>query len=255
MPPAAVQFWTEKAWKTENKMSQRLSIGVATISDLEALPDWYSLTDVAPSVCDALRNDTVPKLLQANTFGCLGAAIGNTFNANLEALIGLPLDRWRYARTRVVVMRLADRPIAVLSMGPPPTSFWDRMMTDTVKAWVADDRVTDPEDFPRDVHQFILATLVIDKLQLVAVSPDHRGRGHGRRLVRYAVETARQGQSALLYGQIDGSNRALHAFYSGLGFEILDPGEPLNLFMVTGGWDDYLSGSPSEAFFAKQFRG
>lgn len=236
-------------------MSKRLTIGVAEVSDLEALPEWYAMTDVAPSVVDALRNDTVPKLLQARAFGFLGAAIGNSFDANLGALLGLPLDRWRYARTRVVVMRLADHPIAVLSMGPPPIAFWDRMMTDHVKAWAAGTRVTEPEDLPPDIHRFVLATLAIDKLQLVAVSPEHRGRGHGRRLVRYAVNTARQGKSALLYGQIDGSNRALHAFYSGLGFEILDPGEPLDVFLVTGGWDDYLSGSPTEAFFAKQFRG
>lgn len=236
-------------------MGKRLTLQPATHAELASLSDWYATTGVAPAVVSAIRDDTVPKFIQAHNGGFLGTAVGGTFHSNLQALLDLPLDRWRYARTYVAALRLDGRTIGMLHIGPPPRHYWDYLLTPTVRAWTERVESTGLEDVPEDVARFITGTLVIDKVALVAVTPDERRRGHGIRLIKHALHTARTGKSAILYGQFSETNAGMRAFYTKAGFDALQPGEPLDIYMATGTIGTKFDGNPTEAFFVKRFRG
>jgi len=59
-------------------------------------------------------------------------------------------------------------------------------------------------------------------VHLVAVSPDHRGRGIGRTLVLDAAARLRERGVPKLNLQVRGDNPGVVAFYESLGFEVED---------------------------------
>jgi GNAT superfamily N-acetyltransferase len=94
--------------------------------------------------------------------------------------------------------------------------------------------------------------LVVAKIHALAVHPDRQRKGYGTLLMRDAVNIARCGEMAMLYGQF-GPQRNLRPFYSSLGFDVLSQGEPLNVTMATGQANDYIACPPTETFIVKIF--
>lgn len=87
---------------------------------------------------------------------------------------------------------------------------------------------------PSDLLTFMLAALNVAKLHVVAIHPDHQGRGRAKRLANPALARAVKGGTTMVYGQFSGNDHDLRPFYSTLGFTLLKPGEPLSLTVATG---------------------
>ncbi|MBI3932355.1 MAG: ribosomal protein S18-alanine N-acetyltransferase [Acidobacteria bacterium] len=76
----------------------------------------------------------------------------------------------------------------------------------------------DPE---RGIRAYCVFETVVDEMHIhnLAVHPDHRRRGLGRRLLRLALETARGRGAETAHLEVRASNWAALALYRALGFE------------------------------------
>ena len=74
----------------------------------------------------------------------------------------------------------------------------------------------------RPSENAILACRLIDRLQNIAIAPEHRGRGYGRALILHLLDRYR-GQGVLQVGT--GGRTA--AFYASCGFEVSPYAEEL----------------------------
>lgn len=74
---------------------------------------------------------------------------------------------------------------------------------------------------PQRVLGYVLFWHVTDEIHLlnVAVDPNERRRGHGRRLVEEVIDYARTHEAAKVLLEVRVSNAAAVALYEGLGFE------------------------------------
>lgn len=227
-----------------------VTLGLANDQELGSLPHWYQLAGVE-SESEARDVAGVRRVLDAHAAGYLGAATGNTFKENLAKLVELPMDWWFLARTRIVALRVDGTAAGVLVMGAHQR-LWDHLATETVLDWGRAGMPGEPEAWPEDVKKFLTAVMSVDKLHLVAVAAEQRGRGHGRRLVKHGLAMAHAGRSVMLYGQLRGPDAAtLAAFYSRLGFNVLAENQPLDVFMATGTIGDYMQPAPGERYFVK----
>lgn len=91
-----------------------------------------------------------------------------------------------------------------------------------------------------EVFGFSLTRRIIDEaeLMLVAVPPDQRGRGYGRRLVEGAMEAARQRGARTMFLEVRDGNEAALRLYRSLGFT------------AAGRRQNYYTGAAGERFDA-----
>ena len=108
------------------------------------------------------------------------------------------------------------------------------------------------EVYEKAEGEYVTTILSSSKLHMVAVDPAHRGRGHGRRLVNSAIDRLVKGGTVMIYGQFTG-DRDLHTYYTSLGFDVLDKGEPLNMALATGK-DFWLTPQPDDTMFVRHLR-
>lgn len=68
---------------------------------------------------------------------------------------------------------------------------------------------------------YLVAWVLFDvaELLVVAVQPDHRGRGHGRRLVTHLLDVARREGATRVQLEVRAGNLAAIALYAQLGFQ------------------------------------
>lgn len=141
---------------------QKPTIHRASRDELTSLQVWHELAGIEISPPD------VQHFVNAHDSGVLGAALrsedlGTIVNAMPEApdVIGMLLSR-----TFVGVARRGDEPIGMVIMGPPSSLYRELL------GMLGDQAVTDQKLF--DKYHF--GTLVLlSKLELVCVAPEHRG--------------------------------------------------------------------------------
>lgn len=226
-----------------------VTLGLANANELARLPRWYEMAGAESAA--ALADADVDRVIDAHAKGYLGVATGNTFTENLASLAELPMDWWFLARTRIVALRLDGRTIGMSVMGAHQ-QLWEYLATDAVMAWGRAGMPGSPEDLPQDVTRFLAAATRVDKIRLVAIEAEHRGRKHGVRLVRHALAMAQAARSVMLYGQFRGPHaRSLARFYSRLGFTVLSEDQPLDAFMATGKPGDHMQPAPGERYFVR----
>jgi GNAT superfamily N-acetyltransferase len=81
---------------------------------------------------------------------------------------------------------------------------------------------------------FLRLLINVTKLHLVAIHPNHRGYGHGQRLVRHGLDLARRSLVINVFGEYLQDRPPLAHFYSSLGFAVLAPGDHLDLSAYVG---------------------
>jgi GNAT superfamily N-acetyltransferase len=214
----------------------------AALADFHLLPMWYELAGVACEADDAV--DDVAAYQEALTAGVLGAAVGNNLRKNLETLISLEQSRWHLVRMAVRVLKLNGEQIGIVIMGSHQR-LWqllgERMSSEPIP--------TKGEISPGFMN-YMATILSVAKIHVVAVHPDHRGRGHGARLLRHARSIATSDGLTMLYGQFSANRPRLQEFYTSNGFQVLAPGAPLAIGRATGRREDFLAGPHTERFFS-----
>lgn len=219
--------------------SNRIAVTEPAAEDFDQLPFWYDLAGIDNEDYSA-EIDGFTCALQD---GYLGAAVGKPGGGNLATLIDLDHSRWYYARTSVRVLRLNGEPIGILIMGAH-WRLWEMMKKRG--AHLAGATV---DGFPLGEVDFMIAAMAMAKLHVLAVHPDQHGRGHGRRLIREAFKISKADRLSMLYGQFRSDRPHLRKFYTAAGFTVLDPGEPMPLYMATGTEGDLLTVEPTETTF------
>lgn len=219
--------------------SNRIAVTEPAAEDFEQLPFWYDLVGIDQEDYSS-EIDGFAAALQG---GYLGAAVGKPGRDKFATLMDLDQSRAYYARTSVRVLRLNGEPIGILIMGAH-WRLWEMMKERG--AHLAGATV---DGFPRGEVDFIIAAMAMAKLHVLAVRPDQHGRGHGRRLIREAFKICKADQLSMLYGQFRSDRPHLRKFYTAAGFAVLDPGEPMPLYMATGTEGDLLIVEPSETTF------
>lgn len=224
-------------------MARKLTVGEATVHDIAALPYWNDLAGVVDT-----GSEMIEALIAARRRGVLGVATaGKGLRDRLEILYKLSRDDWYCACTVVLSVRLDDEQVGMLHAGAHHRlwkflgeAYYGPALHDTV----------DPAEFQRREGGYLATVLTVAKLHMVAVSPDHRGRGHGRRLVNHALNRLTRGGTGFVYGQF-GGDRDLRGFYESLGFDVLGRGEALNMAAATGIAGFGLQAQPEDTLFAR----
>ncbi|OHU47239.1 hypothetical protein BKG82_26660 [Mycobacteroides chelonae] len=202
----------------------KVTTQTASEGELANLAYWYREAGVA-RVGDDEPEVLNERFLKAARAGLLGSALGGgAEGAAVLATHPDPLDA-SFTRTLASSLRLDGEPIGMLVMGPP-TSLIDRLL-----GQLPDSLRQDPEQ----MQQILWGLLIgLTKLHMVAIHPEHRGRGRGARLVRHAIDVARKSKMMTIYGEYSPDRPHLRNFYSTLGFKTLAEGERLDLSVFTG---------------------
>lgn len=208
----------------------------ASSADFDLLPMWYEMAGVSSNEDDGA--DDVSDFRDAWERGRLGGAIGGGFRKNLETLISLDQTQWPAARTTLRLLALNGEQIGAIVLGAHHR-LWN---------FVGKFTSTDP-DAERGTMKYMTTILTCTKVHAVAVHPEHRGRGHGSRLLRTAKSIGERDGLLKLYGQFSADRRGLLEFYSASGFRVLDPGEPLDMEMATGRPGDLMGCLPTDRYF------
>lgn len=216
----------------------------SSAADFDLLPMWYGLAGV-DSRDDVGAAREVANFRQAWEGGYLGAASGKGFKQNAEALMSLDQEQWRYARMAVRLLTYNGEQIGILSMGSHH-QLWN-FVGELTAAY------PHPETDGRD--RFLATILTWAKIHVVAVHPDHRGRGHGARLLRQAKAIATRDGLKAIYGQFAADRPGLAEFYTAGGFTVLDAGSPLPIGTATGRPGDKLGALPTERLFVWEGKG
>lgn len=221
-------------------MARDVTVDPAQAEDLERLSAWYESAGISSTSASA----DAEHYRQAFDAGCLGSACGNGFGENLDVLSNLPMGYWAYARTSFRVLRREGTSIGALIMTP------NAQLMGELYAHV-DGPLSLDNPSPAWVN-FVTTALTVAKIRAVVVDPEHQRRGHGTRLLRIALETARRDELVATYGQFATERAHLAGFYERLGFPLLESGESLPIPLVTGNPANALVGSPSERFFVPE---
>ncbi|CAA0126547.1 Uncharacterised protein [Mycolicibacterium vanbaalenii] len=219
--------------------SNRIAVTEPAAEDFEQLPFWYGLAGVDQKDYSA----EIHGFTSALQDGYLGVAVGKPGRGNVETLLDLDQSRWYYARTSARVLRLNGEPIGMLIMGAH-WRLWEMM-----KKRGAHLTGATIDGFPLGEVDFMIAAMAMAKLHVLAVHPDQHGRGHGRRLIREALKIGKADRLSMLYGQFRSDRPHLRKFYTAAGFTVLDPGEPMPLYMATGTEGDLLVVESTETIF------
>ncbi|TXI56461.1 GNAT family N-acetyltransferase [Mycolicibacterium mageritense] len=215
----------------------------SSAADFDLLPMWYGLAGV-DSGDDVGAAGDVANFRQAWEGGYLGAASGKGFKQNLAALTSLDQEQWRYARTAVRLLTYSGEQIGILSMGYHH------------QLWNFVGELTAAHPNPETGRGRFLATILTwAKIHVVAVHPDHRGRGHGARLLRQAKAIATTDGLKAIYGQFAADRPWLADFYTAGGFTVLDAGSPLPIGTATDRPGDKLGTLPTERLFVWEGKG
>ncbi|OKH69401.1 hypothetical protein EB74_30010 [Mycobacterium sp. SWH-M5] len=217
--------------------------------DFELLPMWYELAGVETEPGEAVG--AVERFQKAFEAGYLGAASGKSFRGNLKTLVSLPPGiQWYFARMAVRVLRLNGEPIGMLVMGSHQR-LWNKLHD----LMSGDEALEQIGEFAPSFQNFVVGALLTAKVHVVAVHPDHQGRGHGSRLLRQAHQIAGLDGLKMVYGQFETRRSGLRKFYSENGFKVLDAGAPLRIELVTGRRGEKIGGLPTETFFVWEASG
>lgn len=223
----------------------KVTVQDASIVELASPKRWYDLagatsTDINGFVAGAQR---------AHQAGFLSAAAGPDFDGRLAALGGVARQDWHWACTLVLSLRVDGETAGMLVAGAHQ-QLW-KLWGEHVYGPVA------TTDAPREVSErseaaFLATILTTAKLHMVAVDPNQRGHGHGRRLINAAVDRLVKGGTVMIYGQFTG-DRDLTTYYRSLGFDVLAKGARLNMALATGSRDSWIAPQPNETMFVRTF--
>jgi GNAT superfamily N-acetyltransferase len=146
--------------------------------------------------------------------GYLGVAAAAARRKNYQTLMRLQPDQWYHARMSVRVLKLNGRLIGLFVVGPH-WHLW-RMMDARMASQTAP-----LDEMSPGFIDFMVTVLSLAKLHVVAVPSDHRGCGHGSRLVNATLRIGREDGLNMLYGQFTADRPGLRQFYASLGFDVL----------------------------------
>lgn len=73
-------------------------------------------------------------------------------------------------------------------------------------------------------------------IHALGVDPEKAGKGYGRRMVQFAIDTARQNQQKVIRLDVLKGNVPAEKLYSGMGFQYL---HTLQMFYEDTGWTDF----------------
>jgi GNAT superfamily N-acetyltransferase len=212
----------------------------SSAADFDLLPMWHAMAGVdSDSAADA---DNYRKALEE---GCLGVASDQGYKKNLAALQSLNTEQQFYARTAVRLLTFNGEQVGILVMGAH-SLLWELL----AKLAAAETTPT-----MERIARSTATILTWAKIHLVAVHPDHRGRGHGARLLRQAKAIAARDGLMTMYGQFSADRTELARFYTAGGFTVLEPGAPLPIRMVTGRDGDVMRCVQTERPFVWEGKG
>lgn len=189
----------------------RITVQPASESELADLAAWFKVVNPG----SIKEPDAMFKggFVEAAASGVLGSSLNRSWDTLTEMLAHSELGDQRLSRTLVLSARRDGQTAGMLLAGPP-VALYNRVMHTTVSY---------PEQTVQRMHIAFMAGLW--KLDILAVAPEHRGRGLGARLVRRSLDIARKSKVEMLYGQFH-AQEELGGFYAGLGFTIPAPGNP-----------------------------
>lgn len=191
----------------------QVAIQRANEAELSDLASWYAMID--PEMPDRPADRLNTRYLNAFRSGILGSALGHG-PGTLDALLAYAdLNDQLLARTLVLSARRDSDTFGMLVMGPP-VKLYNHVMAQTVAS---------PQRLVRQMHVALMVGLC--KLEIVCIAPDQRERGMGTRLIRDAIEVARNSAVERIYGQFRSEDR-LATFYRGLGFTVAGTGQPVS---------------------------
>lgn len=184
----------------------RVKIRRADVADIDTLPKWFAMAGYSSS------QEGVDFLSAALLSGVLSSALevsaARRRRVFAEQYCVGPLEAIA-ARTTAQMLTVDGLVVGCAILGPSVT------MMDKL------------EQHSQDL--FMLASVHLTKLNVLAVDDAHRGFGHGQRLVGRALEVARTSDVSTVYGEFNCVERpALADFYSGCGFTVCAPGEGIN---------------------------
>ena len=197
----------------------KVTIQPASADELANITFWYREAGVeAGIVNDGFR--------AASRSGLLGSALGGGIaGTKVVALHPHPAEA-ALTRSCALSLRLNGDTIGMLVLGPPGYLI-DRFFAKLL----AEGQRPSPDD-AQDLFWRLLIN--VTKLDLVAIHPEHRGRGHGARLVRHSLDLARQSLLIRVFGEYRQDRPHLADFYSKLGFTVLADFEYLDLSRHVG---------------------
>ncbi|BAN91933.1 hypothetical protein MAHJHV53_40770 [Mycobacterium avium subsp. hominissuis] len=207
-------------------MGSPVKVVAASASDIAELGQWYRLADTEPQDLEG----SIAGLAQAHAEGYLGYATGHGPKLDLHRMVSLDFTKWFHARSTVRTLSRKGETIGMLAMGPP-RPVWTELATRADAAGAAGQN----DQSSALIDQLVVMSFQLAKIYLLGVHPDHQRRGHGSRLIRSALESARQDNLLQVYGQYEGERSGLRQFYEQLGFDVLQQGEQLSLDGVASG--------------------
>ncbi|MEU1542047.1 GNAT family N-acetyltransferase [Actinacidiphila glaucinigra] len=101
---------------------------------------------------------------------------------------------------------------------------------------------------PVSRQQVLMSMLTYAKIKAVAVSEDVRGRGIGGALLKRCVQLYGQLDFTLLFGEFD-TGRDLGPYYTRQGFNVLRPGQAVDVGTLLTGVPLHLGAGPGLTFF------
>ena len=209
----------------------RVSVQRASEDELAGVAGWFRQA----AILNVPDDEFNARHVAAYRAGVLGAALGHRTLVEVYGRLEAhrTMEDRILARTLILSARLDDTTVGMLSMSPSLGA-----LRGIGKAF---------SDSPDSAHMgYLSAIIMLSKLDFVAVSANHRGRGHGARLVRNAVEVARKSLIGQVFGQF--RDQGLASFYEQLGFSVLSPGESLP---ISVGFQVSLAVAADETMFSK----
>jgi ribosomal protein S18 acetylase RimI-like enzyme len=114
---------------------------------------------------------------------------------------------------------------------------------------VAEDHLATVDDNEQRGQLLTVGAIGVAKIKAVAVTPEARGRNIGTALIQRAREVYFTCGYMIVYGTMTAAAN-LPGFYQRCGFQVLEPGEALDLWVVFG-MHSRIEASPSERFFIR----
>ncbi len=199
------------------------TIRLATSADVDALGPLVELTGVPLDeyVSTSLRSDLLA--------GALRTGLRSGHRALMEDIATEATRisdgdlRPLYLRSALaLVAERADEGIVGTLLAYPPTHVVQRFYTVAAASG------------PREQQKIALGGAIsLAKIKAVAVAEHARSQHLGAALLRRCEQVYRQCRFTLLYGQIP-PGRDLEKFYSRQGFDVKDPGDHLDLWVIFG---------------------
>ncbi|WP_301121339.1 GNAT family N-acetyltransferase [Mycolicibacterium fortuitum] len=208
-----------------------ITVQRACEEELSDLASWYTMID--PEMLDRPADEVNARFVNALRSGVLGCALGHGRDSVDVLLEHIDLDEQLLSRILVLSARCDGETVGML-LCSPPVGFYNDVMAQTVAY---------PQRTVQQMHVAFVVGLV--KLEMVAVAPEHRGRGLGARLVRNAIDTARKSAVERIYGQFHNED-GLTGFYEKLGFTVPGPGQAIS---AVSDFPIQIHSSPSETPF------